>query len=182
MKRGVVVMNPLGGGFIPQNAGLFEFVKTHNNETIVEGALRFLLNDPRMTVALVGFSDFQEINEAINAVDGLKPISSTQIDNIKTGLKAAFNEMCTGCCYCDNCPEGIPIPQLMDAFNYLLIDDKNNFIIRLTLHWGLSLEEDYAARCSECGQCEDACTQQLPIIERLKIISSEVKKYRETKR
>jgi len=32
---GCVVMNPLGGGIIPQNPGLFEFLKTRKDETVV---------------------------------------------------------------------------------------------------------------------------------------------------
>ena len=38
LGRGVVVMNPLGGGIIPQFPDRFSFVKTREKETVVEGA------------------------------------------------------------------------------------------------------------------------------------------------
>ena len=40
---------------------------------------------------------------------------------------------------------------------------------RLKWHWGL--EPASAGACIKCGQCEDKCTQHLPIIERLKYIA-----------
>ena len=39
---GCVVMNPLGGGLIPQNPKIFEFIKNNPQESVVEAALHFL--------------------------------------------------------------------------------------------------------------------------------------------
>ena len=173
LKRGVVVMNPLGGGIIPNHSDRFDFVRTQKNETVVEGALRFLINDPRITVALVGFANQKQLAEAISAVEGFKPISSEQIENIKSGLNRSFDKLCTSCRYCDYCPVEIPLPQLMESYNHLELNS-DYFITRVGLHWGLSLEEDYAARCIDCGLCETLCTQKLPIRERLKIVQQEI--------
>jgi hypothetical protein len=58
----------------------------------------------------------------------------------------------------------------MDAYNHKLLRGSDQEILdRLKWHWGISPDE--AARCSECGQCEEACTQHLDIIERLKHIA-----------
>ena len=73
---GVVVMNPLGGGIIPRFPDRFSFVKTRADETVVQGALRFLLNDSRITVSLVGFSNAAQVAEAVAAVDGFQPLAS----------------------------------------------------------------------------------------------------------
>ncbi len=175
LKRGVVVMNPLGGGIIPNHLERFDFVRTQKNETVVQGALRFLINDPRITVALVGFSNQKQLAEAISAVEGFQPISAERIEKIKSELNHSFDKLCTSCRYCDYCPVEIPLPQLMESYNHLELDPEY-FIIRLSLHWGLSLEEDYAARCIDCGLCETLCTQKLPIRERLKIVQEEIYK------
>lgn len=177
LDRGVVVMNPLAGGVIPQNPDRFSFVKTRPDETVVDGALRFLLNDPRITVALVGMGNQTHLDEAIRAVDGFKPISSQAIKKIRGGIKAAFNELCTGCRYCDSCPQGIPVPKMMDAYNqYLLSSKPQDILNRLSWHWGIGLEDEYLTKCTLCGRCEKACTQKLPICDRIKFIRDEAKK------
>lgn len=177
LNRGVVVMNPLAGGIIPQNPERFSFVKTNSDETVVEGSLRFLLNDHRINVTLVGFSNSTQIAEAICAVEGFKSIAPDTIKTIRTNLRQAFNELCTGCRYCDSCPQGIPIPKMMDAYNqYLLTNQPLNLLNRLRWHWSIGIEDDYLTKCTECGACEKICTQKLPICDRLKFISDEVKK------
>jgi len=174
---GVVVMNPLGGGIIPKNPERFAFVRTRPDETVVQGALRFLLNDPRITVALVGFSSTDHIDEAISAVEGFRPLSETEVDRIRSGISAAFNEMCTSCSYCEGCPEGIPVTRLMEAWNiYLLTGRPADLLSRLRWHWGILPEDAPWDRCTACGRCEHLCTQKLPIIERIKAIKVEVEK------
>jgi hypothetical protein len=176
---GVVVMNPLGGGLIPEHPERFDFVKTREDETVVQGALRFLLNDQRITVVLVGFSTTDHVDEAIEAVDGFRPISETETTRIRDNLKGAFNELCTGCRYCNHCPEGVPVPKMMDACNhYLLKGDADQAFNRLKFHWGIKEDSDVFDCCVECGQCEDQCTQRLPIIERLRWLREEAHRRR----
>ncbi len=178
LKRAVVAMNPLGGGIIPQHPERFDFVRTQPDETVVEGALRFLLNDPRITVSLVGMSNRQHLADALSAVNGFKPLSFSQIERIRTSIRTAFNEMCTGCAYCDECPQGIPVPKLMDAYNqYMLLGKPESITNRLNWHWGILREGNKLDQCTECGACEAACTQKLPIIKRLKEIRAEVDRW-----
>ncbi len=178
LKRGVVVMNPLGGGIIPQHPDIFSFVKTQGNESVVDGALRFLINDPRITVSLVGFADEQQLDDAIQAVDGYRPFSAETTRQIRSSLEGAFNEMCTGCTYCDHCPEGIPVPMMMDGYNqYMLSSDPNKMLMRMKWHWGMNADDERYKICTQCGTCEDLCTQSLPIIERLEFMRVEAERY-----
>lgn len=176
LGRGVVVMNPLGGGIIPQNPDRFGFIKTREGETVVEGALRFLLSDPRITVRLVGFSSQAHIGEAISAVDGFRPLPEETRQKVMKGLADSFDSLCTSCGYCDNCPQGIPVPKLMEACNhYILKGTGSELLIRLRYHWGVH-DLEYLDRCTRCGQCEEACTQKLPILERFDLIRREWEK------
>ena len=168
---GCVVMNPLGGGLIPGNPDLFSFVKTREDEGVVEAALRFLIAHEEITSSLVGFGDSDHVATALRAVEGYRPIAAEQLAAIKARASSSFEGICTGCQYCDDCPEGIPIPKLMDAYNQkLLRGDYQQLVNRLRWHWNIAPEE--AGRCIECGQCEEACTQHLDIIGRLKEIAA----------
>ncbi len=97
-------MNPLGGGLIPQNPGVFDFIRTRKDETVVQAALRFVLSHQEITCALVGFATTEEIGSAVSAVDGFSPLPGAEIARIKASLGPAFEDLCTGCRYCDSCP------------------------------------------------------------------------------
>ncbi len=168
---GCVVMNPLGGGLIPQNPELFAFLRQRPEQDIVEAALHFLFAHERITTALVGFATSEEVRQALRAVDSFQGVAAGYVERIKASLGEAFQELCTGCLYCDHCPEGIPVPRLMDSFNHWRLRGKPEAAVeRLKWHWSLKPSE--AGRCTACGQCEQACTQHLPIIERLRQLST----------
>ena len=176
MGRAVAVMNPLGGGLIPQHPERFAFVKTRENEDVVEAALRFLINDPRITLSLVGFGNKSHLHQALNAVEGYQPIGTEQIQRIRRELNTSLNQLCTACRYCDHCPEKIPVPQLMDAYNnFLLSGRKEAMLERLKWHWSILQDKNYLDHCTACGLCESCCTQKLPIIQRLDEIKAELK-------
>lgn len=168
---GCVVMNPLGGGIIPQNPAMFDFIKTQKDQTVVEAALHFIFSHKEITVALVGFGDKNDVQEALKAVESYRPIPPQEIERIKTSLSDSFQGLCTGCQYCDHCPEEVPVSKLMEAYNHKTLYGKDQAMLdRLRWHWALSPSE--AEKCVECGQCEEECTQHLPIIERLREIAS----------
>jgi predicted aldo/keto reductase-like oxidoreductase len=167
---GAVVMNPLGGGLIPQHPELFGFLKRSPSEPIVHAALRFLWDHEDISTTLVGFGNENEVKEALAAMDGYIPRTATELAEVKEEAAASFEGICTGCGYCDDCPQGIAIPKYMDAYNQKLLTAKPAAIAdRLKWHWNLPASG--AAPCVECGQCEQACTQHLDIVRRLKEIA-----------
>ncbi|MDR2101481.1 MAG: aldo/keto reductase [Treponema sp.] len=172
-KLGAVVMNPLGGGIIPQHPELFEFLKAAPEESAVHGALHFLWDHRDISVTLVGFNSEAEVADALAAMEGYKPRTEKELAELKARSSASFEGICTGCAYCDNCPQGIPIPRFMDAYNQKILNDQPGVNViqnRLRNHW--RLDSAKAAGCIECGLCESACTQHINIIERLKLIAA----------
>jgi predicted aldo/keto reductase-like oxidoreductase len=172
-KLGAVVMNPLGGGVIPQHPELFGFLR-RPGESTVAAALRVLWDDPEISVTLVGFETVEQVTEALQAMDGYKPRTPAELEAVKAKSPDSFEGICTGCAYCDNCPQDIPIPEFMDAYNQKLLDKtgmKDPIGERLYWHW--DIERAAAGKCTACGQCESACTQHIPIIKRLKEISQQ---------
>ena len=170
-KLGAVVMNPLGGGIIPQHPELFEFLKG-GDEPAVVAALRFLWDHKDISVTLVGFNNEKEVEEALGAMDTYRPRTEVELAEVKGRSSASLEGICTGCAYCDECPQEISIPKFMDAYNQKLLADKPDTDVilgRLKNHW--NIEAKKAADCIACGQCENACTQHINIIDRLKIIA-----------
>jgi predicted aldo/keto reductase-like oxidoreductase len=137
----------------------------------VEAALHFLFSHQRITTALVGVGNVKEVREALHAVETYRGVDEAHIKKIRDSFRESFLDLCTGCQYCDHCPEKIPVPKLMDAYNHLKLKGKKEAALdRLKWHWNIPARE--AGRCTECGQCEEACTQHLPIIKRLKEIAA----------
>ena len=170
LRRGVVAMNPLGGGLIPQHPDVFDFIRAPGDPDVVSAALRFLASDPGITCALVGFSSEAHIDQAVRALDGFEARSPEHLATLRNRIERDFNEMCTGCGYCLPCPQGIPIPRFMDIHNLLQLKCSEEEIrFRFKYHWDLTPQQ--AAECVECGQCESRCTQHLPIIDRLKTLA-----------
>ena len=178
LRRGVVAMNPLGGGIIPQHPERFDFVRARPDETVVDGALRFLFDDPRIAVTLVGMRDLGDLQAALKAMEGFTPRPPETRERMRAAVRVAFDQLCTGCRYCDSCPQDLPIPRLMDAYNqFMLSGELKDIVNRLDWHWGILNENNYLDRCTECGACEAVCTQKLPIIRRLKEIRAEVERH-----
>jgi predicted aldo/keto reductase-like oxidoreductase len=167
---GVVTMNPLAGGLIPQHAERFDFIRSPDDPDVVSAGLRFILSHPAVTCALVGFSSIEEIDQAVAAVENFKPLSAEHREAMKAKIAEQFDGLCTGCGYCLPCPQGLLIPRLMDAYNMRILQgpEPEKIANRLKFHWGLTPAD--AEGCTACGACEKACTQHLPIIERLEEI------------
>ncbi|MCL2764179.1 MAG: aldo/keto reductase [Treponema sp.] len=167
---GAVVMNPLGGGVIPQHPELFKFIR-REGEGLVAAALRVLWDHPEITNTLVGFDTLEHLNEALDAMEGYKPRTSAELEKTKANASASFEGICTGCAYCAACPEGIQIPYYMDAYNQKLLDKNSQDPIGNRLKWLWCIPKEGAGKCTECGLCEKACTQHIDIIKRLKEIA-----------
>jgi predicted aldo/keto reductase-like oxidoreductase len=171
-KLGAVVMNPLGGGVIPQNPEQFKFLQ-RPGEGIVSAALRFLWDHQDITSALAGFETVEQVKEALAAMETYRPRTETELAENKEKMQASFEGLCTGCAYCDDCPQGIPIPKFMDAYNQKILNGEGGVNpIGNRLHWHWNLDRSTAGKCTACGQCEKACTQHIKIIDRLREIAS----------
>lgn len=165
---GVIIMNPLGGGIIPNSGDAFDFIKVHPEQNILEGALHFILSDPRITLPLVGFRNKKDVDEAVAAVESFKPYGDGELLSLKEKVQGEFNSLCTACRYCKDCPEGIPVWAFVETVNFLLLDTDVKAEDRLKYYWGVDPSD--MDRCTRCGLCEAACTQRLPILERFEIL------------
>ncbi len=164
---GVVVMNPLGGGVIPNNPGQFAYLAEGTDLSVPQAGLRFVASHKEITITLAGFTEKSHVDDACKAVNNLVEKSASEITTEYENKGVALNNLCTGCAYCDMCPKGIEIPKFMDAYNEKLLG--NSMEERLMYFWDIPASK--ASECINCKKCENLCTQHLPIVERLNEIS-----------
>lgn len=143
---GFVCMKPLAGGAIT-NASL---------------ALRFIRQNPSVSVVIPGMYDVQEIDQNIAAALDVSPLSSDEQTEIETVRRTLGTQFCRRCNYCQPCSAGINISGIFLFEGYLK-------------RYGLGewAKERYntlskkASDCIGCGICESRCPYQLPIREML---------------
>lgn len=171
---GVSVMNPLGGGLIPNSPDYFSFLKEREDETVSQSALRFILAQEGVTTALIGAASIEELEESIGVLNYPLEVSNKNQKEIRNNITESMDKLCTTCGYCLKCPKKIKINRYLEAYNMNILKDQsemNNYLKILKSQGALKDEKVLAKDCIECGKCEDLCTQKIPIIERLREIS-----------
>jgi len=175
---GIVAMNPLSGGIIPQNEEKLQFL-ARGGDTPTQAALRFCISSP-ITVTLNGFSEKAHIDIACDVADSAVPYTKKDMEDISKSLGEHMNSLCTGCGYClDECPKNINIPGYMQFYNRKLMWGDSDERLKERLQgneysWGTLVSSPRSSECIECGMCENACTQHLDIIERLRYITEKI--------
>ena len=172
---GVVAMNPLAGGAIPQNESNLAFLASEG-ETPTEAALRFIIGCPHVTIALLGFTNPEHVDLACKVADEAEPFTDEELDKIRANLSETMNSLCTGCGYCAGCPQNIPVAAYMQFYNQKLMFGKTDEQMKKDIpaehDWQMLVHRQAdAGDCIECGECEEKCTQHLDIISRLKQIA-----------
>ncbi len=173
---GVVAMNPLSGGTIPNHEEALSFLAV-DGETATDAAIRFNLSCPEITVTLIGFNNEKEIDHACSLADDIILNDEEMYNRIQQKLGDSMKAICTSCGYCDDCPVGINIPGYMLFYNekemFQKSDDQMIDMVYGLEYWNYTQNAAVKANaCIACGKCERECTQHLPIINRLNEITS----------
>ncbi|MCX8131141.1 MAG: aldo/keto reductase [Clostridia bacterium] len=166
---GVATMNPLSGGLIPQKSEYFDFIRDEDDKTVTEAALRFNASHKEITTVLAGMGSIQEVIENTNIGNRILEFSENKLKEIQEKLFASMDKLCTGCRYCEHCPQEIEISKFMIAYNQKMLGGVEDGLNWIKWHW--SMTTDSSKSCVDCKICEGKCTQHLPIVERLKEIS-----------
>ena len=92
---GVVTMNPLSGGVIPQNEKRFAFIKENDFQSVVSAALRFNMAHPEITVTLAGMASIAEVEQNVAAVENLPVLTRERIrkDRKSTRLNSSHTDI-----------------------------------------------------------------------------------------
>ncbi len=178
-KIGILTMNSLAGGIIPQNKSYFDCIRMQEGETVSQAALKFIYSNKEISSVLSGISNYDDLMENIDAFNNIGDISDMRIKYVEANMDQ-IKGFCTGCNYCSGCPMNIPISSFMLGYNAKLFEDtttvfnrnnrdmiKNINMFKKIGSGSIPVLEDSNNPCIKCGVCEKRCTQNLPIINRL---------------
>ena len=171
---GTVIMEPLRGGCLTNNIApdiqnLWD--RAPIKRSLAEWALRFIWNQPEVNVVLSGMSTMDHVKENIQIADegkinSLTPEEKDLIQEVRKVYQARIHVSCTACGYCMPCPEGVDIPLNLNLLNDVHI--YQNMEKPMGNYSFLTAKKQSATFCTECGECEDKCTQNIEIRRYLK--------------
>lgn len=172
---GIIIMEPIKGGRLAGRAPdevqqIWDAAPVSRSPA--EWALRYVWDDPDVDVVLSGMSTMQQLIDNLQAAAVAHPqsLSASELAVIEQ-VRRVYDERtavpCTGCRYCMPCPSGIDIPATLalmnDASLYGNVQGER-FTYKINVDLGNSAP---ASACTECGQCVEACPQQIAVPEAL---------------
>jgi predicted aldo/keto reductase-like oxidoreductase len=173
MGLGTVIMGPVGGGRLGAPSKVIQDLLPGKVKSSAELALRFVLSNKNINIALSGVSTIEQLEENAAVASNENPLSPSELEQIESMQRE--NERlaglyCTGCKYCMPCPQGINIPEIFTMMNYHRVYHITAFAKQSYAQIGKFpwIQYENAAACIECGECEGKCPQSLPIREQLK--------------
>ena len=169
---GVAVMGPVGGGRLAVSDILKQAIGPDVKST-PELALRFVLANKNVSVALSGMGNMRMVEENARTASLAESLTSKQlqiIENFIEKRKKKEEIPCTSCGYCQPCPENVAIPEIFQLMNYYTVYGLKEYASKQYQNIGSGDKDErkQADACVECGECEEKCPQKIKIMERLK--------------
>ena len=166
----VTVMEPVKGGVladpIPTVKAVFD--ETGSDMSYASWAIRYVASKENIITVLSGMSSLAQMEDNLSYMKDFKPLSEAEqgvILRAQLALNTDQSIPCTACHYCtEGCPMGIPIPEIFTVENRR----KGSPQFRTVREYNIvTAGKGRASDCVQCGQCENACPQHLPIISLL---------------
>jgi predicted aldo/keto reductase-like oxidoreductase len=169
----VVVMEGIQGGnlAVPPPAAIQAiWDDAETPRTPAEWALQWLWNQPEVSVVLSGMSTLNQVIENLASAQHSGPhtLSAEELHLIARVRSTMFDHGfigCTGCQYCQPCPQNVAIPDILALYNeyYTKRDNAPSQQEIVTRYRTTIGPERGPGVCAQCGECEDKCPQGLPI-------------------
>ncbi len=173
----VAIMGPVGGGRLAGEDLPDEMKRwlSPSRKNFADLAFKFVLSNPNVSVALsgMGSDEMLEDNLSIVSTSNYNILSDTDkesIDNIAKMFKELCDLVCTGCKYCEPCPNEVSISHIFNALQRYQIygvreQAKHLYSMIGKMPWAPGKD---ATACVECGECLEKCPQSIEIIDQLK--------------
>ena len=176
---GVVVMGPVGGGRLAHPSPEIAQMAGENITSTPEAALRFVMGNPGVTVALSGMGSLEQVKQNIATAEQAGDLTEHDWKTVAKNLdqvKELADLYCTGCNYCMPCPHDVDIPanfELMNLYRVWGLKDlaRERYAKLGKKKQGEAFVEAWAEACFGCGECEPKCPQHIPIRDQLEEVA-----------
>jgi hypothetical protein len=142
---GIIGMKPLGGGLLERADLCFGFLRQHP-----------------YVVPIPGIRSKKEADEIVGLYRDPKALSKTDLKDMENIQSILGERFCHRCEYCMPCDQGVQIPSV------LIFKTVAKRVSREGTKAWLGKPMENVAKCIECGECEEKCPYNLPIIDMLK--------------
>ena len=169
----VWVMEPLKGGRLATlNSAACDILKAEQpDRSIPSWGFRWLMGLPNVRTVLSGMGSIAMVEDNCATFHEHKPLSAGEAEILEKARAAFIDDLgvpCSGCRYCcDNCPEQLNIPLLIQAYNEKRISGKTWRVNGLEGAKG-------AEHCIDCGACMEHCPQKIRIPDVMEALKKEI--------
>ena len=171
---GVIVMGPLGGGILGTPIEtLRDLIPDTSSQ--VELAFRYLWSIPGVTTPISGMMWMSDVEENVRIASEFKALSKGEMAKIREVIgkySDLIEQFCTGCGYCQPCPQGVRIPDIFRFANFYRVYGVKDWAKRQYEMLRTGVFHGSADLCIECGQCEAKCPQKISIRDELKKVNT----------
>ena len=183
----VIIMEPLLGGKLavglPQKAGKL-FKEADAGLSPAAWALKWLWDQPEVTVVLSGMNSPEQLTDNLGAADrAAVGVLRDEEHGVFRAVTAVFQESykvpCTGCNYCMPCPHGVNIPGCFAAYN---TSSTVGFVAGMTQYLTSTNamhphSNSRVINCVKCGLCEKKCPQHIKIMTELDAVKRQMEPF-----
>jgi len=158
---GVIAMKPLAGGILATPPP--ELNASSKIPVTAENALRFVLSNEAVTVAIPGVMKLSEVEENAKVGETFSAISDEEKNILVKAAETLGKNFCRSCGYCQPCPQNIRIPMILRQLAYF-----KNYGLKEWAQGRYRNMEVKADACSECEKCREKCPYGLDVPKMLK--------------
>lgn len=177
----IVTMEPVKGGLLANPPAKVRAIldEAMPDDSYATAALRFAASAPGVFTTLSGMNTVEMVEENCRAFKDFKPLDAGEraaIDRAQEALNSSGIVQCTGCDYCAKvCPVGVGISGSMTALNYYInYGDAKAAKFQVGFVVNFNQGKKMPTECIRCYACEDACPQNIKIVECLDRIKDEI--------
>ena len=172
---GVLVMSPLAGGNLVMPK---QFIKNKTGTEIDishETALKYVFANENVSCVLSGVQNINMLEENVDIANSdniLTEYERQKINVMIENLKSFSDLYCTGCNYCQSCPQNINIARYFNQYNLAKVYGLTKAAIDDYIYFTNDGTNRLIDDCVNCKKCADICPQKIDVPNKLRKVNN----------